>query len=254
MLDTLRRDIRAVFKRDPAARSLPEVLFCYPALRATCFRRQPRWCWTHRLKLIGCWLSWVSWFPTRVETPPLTPSMSSSGGKEVGWMWRAKGRVTVGLALSQIIMLPIVGLAAQPSPETVIPHVETAFQRTMDFLSYRDYSRLWEASTPRSRSNFTEDGFAAQMEKGMAQLAAGRPIEDIKVSLTSPQTALVSVRIGLEHKQCKAWGTQSFARSFLFFYEEGSWRPQLSDFLALAHTNIDHPSRPDVNRPPGQCY
>jgi serine O-acetyltransferase len=32
MLDTLRGDIRAVFARDPAARSLPEVLFCYPGL------------------------------------------------------------------------------------------------------------------------------------------------------------------------------------------------------------------------------
>ena len=45
MFDTLRRDLRAVLERDPAARSLPEVLFCYPGLHAIWSHRVAHWCW-----------------------------------------------------------------------------------------------------------------------------------------------------------------------------------------------------------------
>ncbi|MCX7970271.1 MAG: serine O-acetyltransferase, partial [Negativicutes bacterium] len=40
MLKTLKRDIEAVFARDPAARTVWEVLLCYPGLHAI---------WLHRL-------------------------------------------------------------------------------------------------------------------------------------------------------------------------------------------------------------
>ncbi len=70
MFGTLRRDIRAVFERDPAARSLPEVLFCYPGLHAVWFHRLAHWCWTHRLKFLGRFTSPVSRFLTGIEIHP----------------------------------------------------------------------------------------------------------------------------------------------------------------------------------------
>jgi serine O-acetyltransferase len=70
MFDTLRQDIHAVFERDPAARSLPEVLLCYPGLHALWFHRLAHWCWTHRLKLLGRFLSHLSRFLTGIEIHP----------------------------------------------------------------------------------------------------------------------------------------------------------------------------------------
>ena len=70
MLKTLRRDIRSVFERDPAARSLLEVLFCYPGLHAIWLHRLAHWCWTHRLKFLGRFLSHVSRFFTGIEIHP----------------------------------------------------------------------------------------------------------------------------------------------------------------------------------------
>jgi serine O-acetyltransferase len=70
MLETLRRDIRAVFERDPAARSLPEVLFCYPGLHAVWLHRLAHWCWSHRLKFLGRFLSHLNRFLTGIEIHP----------------------------------------------------------------------------------------------------------------------------------------------------------------------------------------
>jgi serine O-acetyltransferase len=70
MLDTLRRDIRAVFERDPAARSLPEVLICYPGLHAVWIHRLAHACWNHHLKFLGRLLSHVGRFLTGIEIHP----------------------------------------------------------------------------------------------------------------------------------------------------------------------------------------
>jgi len=70
MLNTLRRDIRAVFERDPAARSLPEVLFCYPGLHALWIHRLAHACWNHHLKFLGRFLSHLGRFLTGIEIHP----------------------------------------------------------------------------------------------------------------------------------------------------------------------------------------
>jgi len=70
MLDTLRRDIRAVFERDPAARSLPEVLVCYPGLHALWIHRLAHACWNHHLKFLGRLLSHLGRFLTGIEIHP----------------------------------------------------------------------------------------------------------------------------------------------------------------------------------------
>ena len=45
MLAAIRRDIRAVLERDPAARSALEVLLCYPGVHALCFHRLAHAIW-----------------------------------------------------------------------------------------------------------------------------------------------------------------------------------------------------------------
>ncbi len=63
-------DIRTVFEKDPAARSLFEVLFCYPGLHALWMHRLAHFFWRHRLKFPGRLMSQVSRFLTGIEIHP----------------------------------------------------------------------------------------------------------------------------------------------------------------------------------------
>ncbi len=67
---TLRRDIRAVLERDPAARNALEVVLCYPGLHALWGYRLAHWCWTHGLKLLGRWISHLVRGLTGIEIHP----------------------------------------------------------------------------------------------------------------------------------------------------------------------------------------
>lgn len=70
MFEVLRQDIQAVFDRDPAARSIPEVLLCYPGLHAVWGHRVAHWLWEHRCKLAArFWSHWVRWL-TGIEIHP----------------------------------------------------------------------------------------------------------------------------------------------------------------------------------------
>jgi serine O-acetyltransferase len=68
--ETIRSDIRSVFDRDPAARSLLEVLLCYPGLHAVWAHRIAHWFWIHQLKLIGRWISQLARGLTGIEIHP----------------------------------------------------------------------------------------------------------------------------------------------------------------------------------------
>jgi len=70
MLRTIRQDIRSVFARDPAARSVLEILVCYPGLHAVWGHRVARWLWTHGLKLPGRWVSHLTRALTGIEIHP----------------------------------------------------------------------------------------------------------------------------------------------------------------------------------------
>lgn len=70
MLNHIREDIKTVFAEDPAARSLLEVLFCYPGLHAIILHRISHFLWTHKLKLAGRLLSHISRFLTGIEIHP----------------------------------------------------------------------------------------------------------------------------------------------------------------------------------------
>src|SRR5690242_8921700 len=63
-------DIKAVFDRDPAARSTLEVVFCYPGLHAIWFHRIAHWFWTHEFYFLGRFVSHISRFLTGIEIHP----------------------------------------------------------------------------------------------------------------------------------------------------------------------------------------
>lgn len=66
---TLKRDIRAIFERDPAARSIWEVL-SYPGLHAILYHRAAHALWKRGIKTPARWLShWSRWL-TGIEIHP----------------------------------------------------------------------------------------------------------------------------------------------------------------------------------------
>ncbi len=69
-LNQFRRDIEAVFDRDPAARNLPEVIICYPGLHAIELHRIANFFWHHHLKLLARAISHISRLLTGVEIHP----------------------------------------------------------------------------------------------------------------------------------------------------------------------------------------
>jgi serine O-acetyltransferase len=70
MFRNLREDIRAVFDRDPAARSFWEVLTCYPGIHALIFHRVGHWLWGHRLRWLARFTAHFSRFLTGIEIHP----------------------------------------------------------------------------------------------------------------------------------------------------------------------------------------
>ena len=166
----------------------------------------------------------------RAMHPPQPHPRSKGTGK--GEDMTRPGTALAELAMCVTLMTPPISLATELPGDMVVRDVEAAFRGVMELWAYREFWRLWEVSTTESRFAFTQDEFASLMEKGKARPAVGRRIEDLEVSTTSPRTALVVARIGLEDPRTNS--TQATIRSFLFFYEDGRWRPQLSDFLGLA--------------------
>lgn len=70
MFGHLREDIRAVFDRDPAARSFWEVLTCYPGIHALFLHRLAHWLWGHRLRWLARFTAHISRFLTGIEIHP----------------------------------------------------------------------------------------------------------------------------------------------------------------------------------------
>ncbi len=70
MFRHLREDIRAVFDRDPAARSFWEVLTCYPGIHALIFHRVAHGLWQRRLRWLARFTAHVSRFLTGIEIHP----------------------------------------------------------------------------------------------------------------------------------------------------------------------------------------
>ena len=70
LFSLIKEDISTVFQKDPAAKSLLEVLFCYPGLHALWVHRISHFLWKHKLYFIARFLSHISRFFTGIEIHP----------------------------------------------------------------------------------------------------------------------------------------------------------------------------------------
>ena len=70
MCKRIAEDIRTVFKGDPAARSVLEVLTCYPGLHAVWAHRISHFLWKHHLRYLARLLSHWTRFFTAIEIHP----------------------------------------------------------------------------------------------------------------------------------------------------------------------------------------
>lgn len=70
MFKRLREDIQSVFERDPAARSIFEIFFCYPGLHAVWIYRIAHWFWTRKFYFLGRFTSHLGRFFTGIEIHP----------------------------------------------------------------------------------------------------------------------------------------------------------------------------------------
>ncbi|AFQ42287.1 serine O-acetyltransferase [Desulfosporosinus meridiei] len=70
MFGQIKRDIQVIFERDPAAKSIWEVIFCYPGFHAVLFHRMAHWLYIHKLVLLPRMISQLSRFLTGIEIHP----------------------------------------------------------------------------------------------------------------------------------------------------------------------------------------
>ncbi|HOO77390.1 MAG TPA: serine O-acetyltransferase [bacterium] len=70
MIASLKRDLKSVFKRDPAARSYLEVMLCYPGLHAIWLHRVAHWLWRRGMRLAARIVANLSRFLTNVDIHP----------------------------------------------------------------------------------------------------------------------------------------------------------------------------------------
>ncbi|BCR05363.1 serine acetyltransferase [Desulfuromonas versatilis] len=70
MFQTLKEDFRVVFERDPAVRSVFEIIFCYPGFHAVLFHRAAHFLWQRKLFFPGRFVSHLGRFFTGIEIHP----------------------------------------------------------------------------------------------------------------------------------------------------------------------------------------
>jgi serine O-acetyltransferase len=70
LFKTFKEDIKTVFTKDPAARSVLEVIFCYPGLHALWVHRLAHFLWWHKIWFLARFISHISRFLTGIEIHP----------------------------------------------------------------------------------------------------------------------------------------------------------------------------------------
>jgi serine O-acetyltransferase len=70
MFSHLKEDLKVVFERDPAVRSVFEIIFCYPGFHAMIFYRFSHWLWNNGMKFFARFVSHIGRFMTGIEIHP----------------------------------------------------------------------------------------------------------------------------------------------------------------------------------------
>jgi len=70
MIDQMKEDVKTVFSKDPAAKSTPEILLCYPGLQALWLHRVAHYLWKQEIFLLARVVSHINRFLTQIEIHP----------------------------------------------------------------------------------------------------------------------------------------------------------------------------------------
>jgi serine O-acetyltransferase len=70
MFQRLRNDVKVIFERDPAARSVLEIFLCYPGFHAMRFHRLAHWLWMRDIRVLARFVSHISRGLTGIEIHP----------------------------------------------------------------------------------------------------------------------------------------------------------------------------------------
>jgi len=70
MFVNLKQDLKVVFERDPAVRSVFEIVFCYPGFHAMFFYRIAHALWINKFYFLGRFVSHIGRFLTGIEIHP----------------------------------------------------------------------------------------------------------------------------------------------------------------------------------------
>jgi len=70
MFRSIRNDIKVIFERDPAARSVLEIFLCYPGFHAVRFHHLAHWLWRRDFRVLARFLSHISRTLTGIEIHP----------------------------------------------------------------------------------------------------------------------------------------------------------------------------------------
>jgi hypothetical protein len=122
---------------------------------------------------------------------------------------------------------------AASTPHEVAQEAEAAFRSAMQAWAYEEYWRLWDMGSRASRAALSREDFTDRMRRGNTRPAAGRQVEALAVASSSPDSALLEVRFGLEDTR-RPW-VESTGRPFVLLFEDGGWKVNLWDFVSLAN-------------------
>lgn len=124
-------------------------------------------------------------------------------------------------------------LTIPPTPamaEQSVSPVEQSMSATLDLWREGRYEQLFECLTHRGRT--TREQFVRMMRDAPVRPACcWQKIENFRLLSEKRTTATAYARVGLEGTGASA---ESGTREFTFTNQDGDWRMQLNDILALA--------------------
>jgi len=148
MFHSIRRDIRVVLERDPAARSPLEVLFCYPGVHALAFHRLAHRLWGAGWTSLARLTSHVSRFLTGIEIHPaarLGPGLFIDHG--MGVVIGETAEVGENVTLLQGVTLGGTSLRREKRHPTLGNHVVVGAGATvLGAITVGDHSRIGAGS------------------------------------------------------------------------------------------------------------